>query len=83
MVAKKYVNGVLVDLSQEEIDFIESERLLVSEEEQATEYIKLRQEEYPSIGDQLDMKYWDKVNNTTICYNLLLHWSMNFYQKFF
>jgi hypothetical protein len=27
-------------------------------------YTVLRQREYPSIGDQLDMLYWDKVNNT-------------------
>jgi hypothetical protein len=29
----------------------------------ATDYAKLRQ--YPSIADQLDMKYWDSVNETT------------------
>ena len=29
-------------------------------------YIEKRQAEYPSIGDQLDMIYWDKVNNTNL-----------------
>lgn len=24
-----------------------------------------RREEYPNIGDQLDMQYWDQVNGTT------------------
>jgi len=28
-------------------------------------YAKFRQEAYPSIGDQLDMQYWDAVNGTT------------------
>jgi len=29
-------------------------------------YIKARQEAYPSIADQLDMQYWDSVNDTTV-----------------
>ena len=29
------------------------------------EYKYNRQAEYPSIVDQLDMQYWDKVNNTS------------------
>ena len=28
-------------------------------------YIKKRENEYPSIADQLDMQYWDKVNGTS------------------
>ena len=28
-------------------------------------YKRARQEAYPSIPDQLDMLYWDKVNDTT------------------
>ena len=28
-------------------------------------YIEKRLAEYPSIGDQLDMIYWDKINGTT------------------
>ena len=28
-------------------------------------YDQLRKNEYPSIGDQLDMQYWDSVNDTT------------------
>ena len=30
------------------------------------DYATLRQQEYPSREDQLDMMYWDKVNGTTI-----------------
>ena len=29
-------------------------------------YAEKRLAEYPSIGDQLDMMYWDKVNGTNI-----------------
>ena len=29
-------------------------------------YIQARQEAYGSIADQLDMQYWDSVNDTTI-----------------
>ena len=34
--------------------------------EASPSYIELRQQNYPSISDQLDMIYWDKVNNTQI-----------------
>lgn len=29
-------------------------------------YCELRSDEYPSVEDQLDMQYWDKVNGTNI-----------------
>ena len=29
-------------------------------------YVEKRQAEYPSIGDQLDLIYWDKVNGTNL-----------------
>lgn len=32
----------------------------------APTYAEKRQAEYPSIPDQLDMIYWDKVNNTDL-----------------
>ena len=31
----------------------------------AKDYQRDRAEAYPSIGDQLDMQYWDSVNDTT------------------
>jgi len=31
----------------------------------AMAYIDNRKKEYPPIGDQLDMQYWDKVNGTS------------------
>lgn len=33
-------------------------------EYEAKQYQRDRQKEYPSIPDQLDMLYWDKVNGT-------------------
>ena len=33
--------------------------------EENTQYQKYRAFSYPSIGDQLDMQYWDLVNGTT------------------
>lgn len=32
----------------------------------APSYRELRAQEYPSIQDQLDMQYWDKVNGTNV-----------------
>lgn len=34
-------------------------------------YKDLRCEEYPSIAEQLDMQYWDKVNGTTIWFDTI------------
>ena len=31
---------------------------------ESTQYQRYREAEYPSIADQLDMIYWDKVNGT-------------------
>lgn len=36
----------------------------LQEEYEANQYQRDRQPEYPSIQDQLDMQYWDKVNGT-------------------
>ena len=33
---------------------------------EAMAYIPKRQSAYPSIQEQLDMQYWDQVNDTTI-----------------
>lgn len=44
------------------------EEIIIEEPEPQPEpeltYADLRRAEYPTIGDQLDMIYWDKVNNT-------------------
>jgi hypothetical protein len=47
--------------SEEELQ-AEAERLRLAHEN--AEYQRLRQIEYPNMGDQLDMMYWDSVNGT-------------------
>ena len=68
-VGNSIVNGVEVELSQEEKEAIlntwaENERARQLDEE-ANGYKVARQSAYASIQDQLDMQYWDSVNGTT------------------
>ena len=51
-------DGKLVTLVQSEIDAARVELAKL-------DYQKKRVKEYPSIGEQLDMQYWDKKNGTT------------------
>lgn len=44
----------------------EVENLRQSEAERLNGYKRERQKEYLSIGDQLDMIYWDKINGTNL-----------------
>jgi hypothetical protein len=37
-----------------------------SEEQKASVYRDRRRQVYPSLGDQLDMIYWDQINGTTV-----------------
>lgn len=56
------VNGIEVPLSEQEIvEFKEREEAF---KKQAEHYLNKRQ--YPSIEVQLDMLYWDKINNTNV-----------------
>ena len=60
----KMVNGERIELSPEEIKAVhahEDERAL---KKAKTQYIEERQNAYPSIPEQLDMLYHDKVNGT-------------------
>lgn len=71
----KMVDGVVTPLTpEEEMDFLERERQ--HEEELALRiknaYKEKRAAEYPPIKDQLDMIYWDKINNTDVWVNLIL-----------
>ena len=38
---------------------------------EAKQYQRDREKAYPSIGDQLDMQYWDKINATSIWSDLI------------
>ena len=44
---------------------IEAKMVEVQAEYDAKQYQRDRATAYPSIQDQLDMQYWDKVNGTT------------------
>jgi len=44
---------------------IEAKMVEVQAEYDNKQYQRDRANEYPSIVDQLDMQYWDKVNGTT------------------
>ena len=44
---------------------IEAKMVEVQAEYNANQYQRDRATAYPSIQDQLDMQYWDKVNGTT------------------
>jgi hypothetical protein len=43
---------------------IQAKMVELQAEYEANQYQRDRAEEYPSIQDQLDMQYWDKVNGT-------------------
>ena len=55
-------SGNKITLVQSDID---AARVTLNAEFDASKYKTDRAEEYPSIGDQLDMQYWDKKNGTT------------------
>ena len=44
---------------------IEAKMVEVQAEYDANQYQRDRATAYPTIQEQLDMQYWDKVNNTT------------------
>ena len=53
-------NPVVLDQS-----LIDAETARLQAEYDAQEYARLRVTAYAPIGDQLDMQYWDEVNETT------------------
>ena len=55
-------DGNKITLVQSNID---SARTTLNTEAAAVKYKTDRANAYPSIGDQLDMQYWDKKNGTT------------------
>ncbi len=64
----KLINGVKVQYTAEEEaqrDIEEAQALEEKAEYDANQYQRDRATAYPSIQEQLDMQYWDKVNGTT------------------
>ena len=65
---KKQVNGIVIDMTADEISarqFEETQALQEKAEYDANQYQRDRATSYPTIQEQLDMQYWDKVNGTT------------------
>jgi hypothetical protein len=64
MALTKMVDGQTIDCTPEEEAEILAQWAANEEKAKPTEYIRQRVPAYGSIGDQLDMMYWDKVNGT-------------------
>ncbi len=75
-IRKAYPNAVTIDdrtgafdASGNSITLVQSNidaaRTTLNNEAAAVQYKEDRANAYPSIGDQLDMQYWDKKNGTT------------------
>jgi len=56
----KYIDLTGDEIAARELEVIEEEEKVL-----LNKYKKLRKGEYCSIEDQLDMIYWDKINDTT------------------
>ena len=55
-------DGTKIEIEQSKVD---EARAAIDAELAAVKYKSDRSEAYASIGDQLDMQYWDAVNGTT------------------
>ena len=55
------INEKLIQLDE---SLVQEKIIELQAEYDANQYQRDRQPEYPSIQDQLDMQYWDKVNGT-------------------
>ena len=61
----KQVNKERMEFSEADYDQAITDLANSKYDEQENGYKRARQEAYPSIPDQLDMLYWDNVNDTT------------------
>ena len=61
----KQVNNERMEFSEADYDQAITDLANSKYDEQENGYKRARQEAYPSIPDQLDMLYWDNVNDTT------------------
>ena len=67
----KEYDSIIVKHGQVKLEFEIEEKKILDElkeydevQKLIPEYSKLREREYKSIGEQLDMQYWDKKNDT-------------------
>jgi hypothetical protein len=63
---KKVINGKDVELSPEEEAEILAEWSANEAAQAVNQYKTDRQAAHITLADQLDMIYWDKINNTTL-----------------
>ena len=61
----KQVNNERLEFNESDYDQAITDLANSKYDEQENGYKRSRQEAYASIPDQLDMLYWDKVNETT------------------
>lgn len=62
---QKLVDGILVEMTVEEVQAFTAQQEIDSQY-RTPEYLAKRIEAYPSITDQFDMMYHDKINGTTV-----------------
>jgi len=63
----QWIDGT-TPISQSDVEAKQAELQTASD---ANQYQRDREKVYPPIGDQLDMQYWDKINNTAIWADLI------------
>ena len=74
----KMVNGTLVKMTTVEKEEILIEWAANQKKKDDSMYMRSRQNEYPSIVDQLDMLYKDQINNTTLWRDLISNIKMKY-----
>lgn len=71
-----YLEGSMTFTEQE----IQAKMVEMQQAWDKSQYQRLRQDEYPTIEQQLDMQYWDYINGTTLWVDLISE-IKNKYQK--
>ena len=66
MVMTRQLNGITVEVSEIEEAAILAERRKLTNAKEKVKYQSDRSENYPKIEDQMDMIYWDMINNTSL-----------------
>jgi len=62
---RKSIDGVVSELTDDEYEQLITDRAESRFDVQENGWIEARLEAYGTINDQLDMQYWDAVNDTT------------------
>ena len=59
-VKNKSYNQFIQDVAEQGVSIVEGPDII------EPDYITLRQQEYPSLQEQEDLRYWDEINGTTV-----------------